>query len=99
MSEDEVFIYPPKVIDVESVEKLLEIVSGMSSGSMSGDIYRMTANVIFVGNKYFDIHDNISVDIPADVDASTINNGDTVTFKGKIYVENIDGELLRVYRR
>lgn len=93
LSEDEVFIYPPKVIDVESVEKLLEIVSGMSSGSMSGDIYRMTANVIFVGNKYFDIHDNISVDIPADVDASTINNGDTVTFKGKIYVENIDGEL------
>lgn len=88
LDEKDVFVYPPKIVVVESIEALLELASSCQIGEESYDYYQITASVYSVDSMgsemILDDGTPIFVITLVNENLKTIKEHDVVTLKGKL---------------
>lgn len=100
LTEEQVFTYPPKHLDAESIVKLLEIAEGIAERVVTDDYYKVSATVdgVIAESNTLMITDSNDASIfvtLADVEnAYTINEKDEVVLKGKLFKDG--GEVTLV---
>lgn len=98
LTEDEVFIYPPKIEKPQDINELLQLAAEMTDNTVSKDFYQITAvvegvettsNTLMIGDG-----ESIFVTLIARENAATINVNDRVTLKGRLLKSGNDITLV-----
>lgn len=101
LNPEDIFIYAPKIIDVDSFDDLYQYALKVEDGEISYDYYQITAKIVRVSNKALEINDvnaveggqTYQINIPDNI-YYDFKSGDIIKIKFKMEVVYIDDELL-----
>lgn len=89
LTEDQVFTYPPKIVEVENIAQLITIAETLDDNIVSDDYYQITTVVcvtdaekkqLLIGNN----DESIVATLIARENVSTINENDVIVLKGNL---------------
>ncbi|MCM1289740.1 MAG: hypothetical protein NC132_04440 [Corallococcus sp.] len=94
---EDIFILAPKYIVLESIDRMVELILNLEADVPSYDIYEITLDVLEnVGYGRLWVWDNVSATddcqilFPATTDLSNIGEGDIITIKGHLVLDDAD---------